>query len=583
MKKDRQLMPAMSFCPAGKDYDHEKAMESLGVSPLSLEAESYYLQEYSGYVHNQSEYYTDSNDNEFWVGANSCVADAFTAILEKIEYHKGGKILPSVSWVYGKSGNSSGMYNADAYSSLRNEGVIPYQYLGQPYYMDKYSDALSISDFTRNGVVYKGAKNTYNGIRSQQLTNASKTKLSSFSEYRVYGAIETGLEGQMQRAIKSKNRGVLINYLIDDSFDDLDYDGILKNSNYTGSNRGYHASTVVGWITIEGVLHWIVQNSWATDWANGGFCYMPSNWRGLEWVGLVTGTDNPPAVFSDIPLAPTQVGDDITWNPIVGATEYEVRVNRQGTCNTFKSSTNKYSISFVFFNTATIQIQYRAILPQGFSMWSNSLNIVHIGDDIVKASLTTSHSMPNRWSINIDKDQYTSTSIKLVDMRGNNVEYGVSSTSPYDEYINTPIPLDGEYYDLTVTAFTRYAGREKTTSTSMRLYGNLKWTYMSESSGKEVMITALEWNNMQEWLKALSKAINYYTKSKLTTVNKNDVFSALHYNEVVDFLKIDFIKGANKHIDTTLIPPKVTIGMPVTKEPFLNLLKAVNSIRLKKY
>lgn len=51
---------------------------------------------------------------------------------------------------------------------------------------------------------------------------------------------------------------------------------------------GGHAMIVVGWRRIDGRLYWIVQNSWGTAWGDGGRCYMPAHWLGIDELWIVT-------------------------------------------------------------------------------------------------------------------------------------------------------------------------------------------------------------------------------------------------------------------------------------------------------
>jgi C1A family cysteine protease len=50
--------------------------------------------------------------------------------------------------------------------------------------------------------------------------------------------------------------------------------GFIPN-NYTSSYlSGYHAVLLTGYKTVDGVLYFILQNQWGTDYGDNGFCYM---------------------------------------------------------------------------------------------------------------------------------------------------------------------------------------------------------------------------------------------------------------------------------------------------------------------
>ena len=60
----------------------------------------------------------------------------------------------------------------------------------------------------------------------------------------------------------------------DGVYDDADCDGQPAN----------HAVVIVGWGNKNGVDHWIVRNSWGTDWGKRGYFFIQSgvNKCGIE-------------------------------------------------------------------------------------------------------------------------------------------------------------------------------------------------------------------------------------------------------------------------------------------------------------
>ncbi len=70
------------------------------------------------------------------------------------------------------------------------------------------------------------------------------------------------------------------------------YENFYKHSNGVidlpkGKNIGGHAMIVVGWKLINNKKHWIVSNSWDSNWGDNGYCYIPFDYKLMEIWGVV--------------------------------------------------------------------------------------------------------------------------------------------------------------------------------------------------------------------------------------------------------------------------------------------------------
>jgi hypothetical protein len=79
--------------------------------------------------------------------------------------------------------------------------------------------------------------------------------------------------------------------------------GLVKTPNYLAENGlGGHCMLCVGWKMLFGEIHFIVQNSWGTNWGDKGYCYIPASYiRNTTtafdfWTIRLEEGDEPPVV-----------------------------------------------------------------------------------------------------------------------------------------------------------------------------------------------------------------------------------------------------------------------------------------------
>ncbi|MEH7210069.1 C1 family peptidase [Priestia megaterium] len=70
---------------------------------------------------------------------------------------------------------------------------------------------------------------------------------------------------------------VAIGFMVYESFESFNVaeTGIVPMPKAGEQELGGHAVLVVGYKQINGKLHFIIRNSWGTDWGDKGYCYMP--------------------------------------------------------------------------------------------------------------------------------------------------------------------------------------------------------------------------------------------------------------------------------------------------------------------
>lgn len=181
---------------------------------------------------------------------NSCVAHSISTIKEIQEFFETGKKLSfSVGWVYGyRVGNQ-----------YKGQGMYPREALNN---LVKYGDVLQ-TDFPEN-LEY---------TELQKLINKRKAKcLSNGKNYRCQAYARVKSTNDVKACLYNNYSPVMIICDIYDSFYETGKNGIVPLKK--GNDCGSHAMTIVGWRKINNSEYWIVQNSWGTEWADNGYCYI---------------------------------------------------------------------------------------------------------------------------------------------------------------------------------------------------------------------------------------------------------------------------------------------------------------------
>lgn len=191
---------------------------------------------------------------------DNCVAQSLSVMLELNRYMNNSIAEHySVGFIYGSDDdlNTVGMNHEKAIRNVASYGSPRWELVSNEFPDNcTKEDAQDIFD-KRNDYTYV----KYNA--SNQKFNYYVRNIDFYDTSAVAAAIK-------------KSGGFMFNFRMPDNFNDVDSSGIVPQPD-TWSGVG-HSMQLIGWKTINGVKHWIAQNSWGDGWGDGGLCYIPYNW-----------------------------------------------------------------------------------------------------------------------------------------------------------------------------------------------------------------------------------------------------------------------------------------------------------------
>jgi hypothetical protein len=159
---------------------------------------------------------------------------------------------------------------------------------------------------------------------ASEKANAAQFKIKNPTTL-FMGANQVGVVGLLKHALAT-NHPVAIELAVRQGFDLLASNATAVDDDISSTVRGYHEVLAVGY-DATGV---VVQNSWGTGWANGGFgriswrVVQKDVWQGDTIDGFVQPVTAPKvtvpvaSVVSRTATAPVRVTYRITWKGIVG-------------------------------------------------------------------------------------------------------------------------------------------------------------------------------------------------------------------------------------------------------------------------
>jgi hypothetical protein len=97
---------------------------------------------------------------------------------------------------------------------------------------------------------------------------------------------------EIQQAIL-EYKGVITGIPIYDCMFSVGSDGIVNYDPYKDiDSSGGHAVAITGWKNINNVFHWVVLNSWGTEWGDSGYCYLPESYPWIDRAYVVVDDDS---------------------------------------------------------------------------------------------------------------------------------------------------------------------------------------------------------------------------------------------------------------------------------------------------
>lgn len=190
---------------------------------------------------------------------NSCVAHACATLKETQEYYDtGDKHKFSVGWIYGHRDRThyqgAGMIVREAFANLLTYGAVHESILPDNL---EFKDIQTIIE-ERLNVCLEAAKDykikSYAGIGPNEMNRVNAIKSALYNEHSP----------------------VVANYIVYDSFYDIDDTAIMPKPNKKSDmNYGGHAVALIGWTTIGNKEYWVIQNSWGEEFGDNGYFYVP--------------------------------------------------------------------------------------------------------------------------------------------------------------------------------------------------------------------------------------------------------------------------------------------------------------------
>jgi C1A family cysteine protease len=199
----------------------------------------------------------------------SCTANAIGGAYEYEQKRQGlSDFMPSRLFIYYGEREIEGTIPQDAGAEIR-DGMKVAATLGVPH------ETLWPYDEKRFAV--KPPKKAYTDAKKHQCLTYARVDVSPMG-------IKTAL---------SALTPVVLGFSVYQSFEDVGSDGLVPIPNIKKEKMlGGHAVLCVGYQNMKGANrkaadHAIIRNSWGSDWADGGYCYMP-----LAWLATTTHADD---------------------------------------------------------------------------------------------------------------------------------------------------------------------------------------------------------------------------------------------------------------------------------------------------
>ena len=302
---------------------------------------------------------------------DTCVPMCLSTAMDRFRAMKVGDDYEnySVSYIFGNGGYSWGMYFEEAVINCKSAGSPRWDLVSTSF----TDDEKSISD----------SRNTYNNADNYAKSNALLQKFTG----------HTNIDPYNTAAVKSaiQNYGCfMLNIRVPNNLYYVGGNGIIPQPNYyTGVN---HSLLVIGLTTKNGKPHWIVQNSWGTDWGDNGYGYLPYDWGIGADPPSRSNMDSPSswtlesyAVYNNsvsnyVPPTPTNVtavkngnlSALVSWNSVLSGALYTIFASRKNQNEWYvKGRTTSTSITITFDNSSEYEIRVVTVSSNLYSRYSD--------------------------------------------------------------------------------------------------------------------------------------------------------------------------------------------------------------------
>ena len=164
-----------------------------------------------------------------------------------------------------------GGYTAIAFENLVKTGSTPEHCVA--YTSAGGADPETCGDFNTEDSVMHSIANC------ELSSDNSDTHIKGDASYNLYGVQEMMTDIYLNGPIQTT-------FLLENDL--YGYASGVYECNTDGGDLGGHATITVGWGEENGVKYWIIQNSWGSDWGDGGFFKLR---RGVDACGIESNAD----------------------------------------------------------------------------------------------------------------------------------------------------------------------------------------------------------------------------------------------------------------------------------------------------
>lgn len=323
----------MSIAPPPVINSEPKA-KSMSISPMAATPTEYYP---TFYPRVQEQWIWGNGD--WYMEGDTCVPATLTCAKEIQHYRRTEKQVYFTNWwIYGNRASyhhqSEGMFPYEAMEKLQADGVT------EGGALIGYNSNLPYNDFSHLGSYLNGAKSRVQNEYSSKIATARENRLASWSEYLVnVASIDTIKNSIIQNGV------AIVWFNLYAEFYTTSSSGIVAP--FTSSNGYSHTMPIIGWKNINGVPHWICQNSWWSNWGDGGRCYMAFNNRSIYAYYTMQDNTQLPSGITGLTNFSEKTYIYLSWSETRNTKEYRINYRERGSSTWIDAGSSLYSYKYV--------------------------------------------------------------------------------------------------------------------------------------------------------------------------------------------------------------------------------------------